>query len=464
MLKKRKINNVLFLQPAGGALNFSPPLGLGYVATYLKHKLPEINVKVVDLSVEDVDLEILINSFKPDLIGVTGVTTMARDIRLLLEHIRKIDSSIHIVLGGPHASAIKAGAFSLSLDFVVIGEGEETLFALVKALNSRGDLAKLDGLIFRSEDGSAIINEPRSFIQEVDRIPKIDWSLLPMDKYVVKGTITSSRGCPFNCVFCSQQFGRSWRPHSPEYVFDVIKELVDDFGVDTIRFMDDNPLISKERFKAICSLIIENGYKDKVMLNLNHGTRMDIIDKEVFDLLKQLGVKSLWFGLESAVPEVLAGMRKKTTPDSIANAIALARSCGFIVNAFITIGMPGDTYDRSMETMRYVKKHKVNLVSPAIATPFPGTDLFIWVEQNGRWINRDYETWYSTQSVLFDTEDFTSQERMEALDKWLRFSAFQRLRLALENPVVTFKHVLKNPGIIVDSLRNIFGKPWYQKK
>ena len=470
----KEIGNILFLQPAGGSLNSSPPLGLGYVATYLKNKLPEINLKIVDLSVEETDLESLIDSFKPDIVGVTGTTTMAKDMRLLLERIRSHNSAIPIVLGGPHATALKSEIFYLPIDFAVIGEGEETLFELITNLNSGHDLSEVDGLIYRKQDGSIVANKPRALITNIDNIPKIDWSLFRMDEYVVRGVTVSSRGCPYNCIFCSQPFGRSWRAHSPEYVFDVVKELVDNYGLETVRFMDDNPLINKERFRRICKLIIDSGYHEKVKIELNTGTRMDIVDRELLMLLKQVGVRSIWFGLESAVPEVLKGMRKEISLKNIREAISLTRSVGLTMNAFITIGMPGDTYERSMETMKFVKRHKIDSTSARLATPFPGTDLFDWVEKNGRWINKDYEAWYwdrtrLAQPVSFDTEDFTKEERIKALNKWLGFGAFQQIRLTLHAWIIHGKfgvswRTMNNPGIIMDLIRNILGIPRYQKK
>jgi len=453
-----KIKNILFLQPAGGAENFSPPLGLGYVATYVKNKLSAVKVKIVDLAVEEIELDYLINSFKPDIIAVTGVTPMARVIRLLLEEIRSCNSSIPIVIGGPHASALKSKIFCLPVDFAVIGEGEETFTELIEAINSGRNFSEVDGIIHREQNGNIVENRPRAFIADIDTIPKIDWSLFNMSKYTTKGTIISTRGCPYDCIFCSQSFGKAWRAHSPEYMFDVIRELADKYGVETIRFMDDNPLIKKSRFQKICDMILSNDYHKKIKVELNHGTRMDIVDKDLFLLLKKVGVKKIWFGLESANPEVLKGMRKELSLDNIEKAIKITRSLGFMINAFITIGMPGDNYNRSMQTMRYVKKNKIDLVSPAVATPFFGTDLYNWVEENGRWVNKDFETWHSTQSILFDTQDFSAGERAKTLRKWLKFCAFRRIRLAMRDPINSIKYVLKSPGLIKASIGNMFGR------
>lgn len=459
-----RIKNVLFLQPTGGVENYSPPLGLGYVATYLKNKLPEIKVKITDLSIEKIEPKQLIDSFKPDIIAVTGVTPIAKEIRLLLEAIRAHNSKIPIVIGGPHVSVFKSEIFYLPVDFAVIGEGEEVFFELIKAINDCRDLSGVAGLIYRASDGKIRENRPCDLIADIDTIPRVDRSLFKMEKYALKGTLISTRGCPYDCIFCSQSFGRSWRAHSPEYIFDVIKELVDQHGAQTIRFMDDNPLIRKDRFQKICDLILSSGYQNKVKFELNHGTRMDIADKDTFLLLKKIGVKKIWFGLESANQQVLEGMRKQLSLESIGKAIEIAHSLGFMVNAFITIGMPGDNYQRSMQTMDYVRKNKIDLVSPTVATPFPGTDLYDWVDKKGRWINKDFETWASTQSILFDTKDFPAQERARTLQCWLRFCAWQRIKLAMQDPFSSIKFAVKNPGLVRVSLSNLFGKARNKRK
>jgi len=352
------INTILLLQPAGSPQKSSPPLGLGYVATYLKHKLPQIRIKIIDLLVENVDLAEELNSYRPDLIGVTGTTPAAKFMRHLFDRIRSLNPNIPIVVGGPHASAMKTGVFYMSVDFAVIGEGEETFVDLVNALNSRKNLAEVDGLIYRDANGSIIENKKRAYISDIDTIPMVDRSLFKMEKYASKGTLISTRGCPYNCIFCSQSFGRGWRAHSPEYVFNEIKEMVTRYGARTIRLMDDNPLIKKSRFQDICNLVINSNFFKKVRFELNHGTRMDIVDKEIFLLLKKIGIKKMWFGLESINADVRKGMRKQLSLDNIERAIEIAQSLGMMVNAFITIGMPGDNYEKSMETMRYVKKKK----------------------------------------------------------------------------------------------------------
>jgi len=200
-----------------------PPLGLAYLASMIRE---EHDVKIVDSLAEDLsyeDVGKIIKQYDPDLIGITATTSMMPDAYKVSRIAKDINENVKIVLGGPHVTFIPERTVKECpcVDYIVRGEGELTFKELVDTLDKGKDINKILGLSI-NRDGKVKNNPPRPLIRDIDSIPIPSYDLLPMDKYQVDnvkfGTIMTSRGCPFDCVFCSSslQFGKRWRGHSED--------------------------------------------------------------------------------------------------------------------------------------------------------------------------------------------------------------------------------------------------------
>ena len=223
-----------------------PPLGLAYLASMVKD---ERDVAIIDSIVENLDFEMVgkkIKKFDPDVIGITATTSMIPDAYKVANMAKEINENVKIVIGGPHVTFLpeKTMEECKSIDFVVRGEGEITFKELMEALEKEKDLDGIKGLTFR-KDGRIINNPPRELIKNLDELPLPSYELLPMEKYqadgVKFGVIMTSRGCPFDCIFCSSslQFGKRWRGYSAERVIEELSILRNEYGRRTIEFLDD---------------------------------------------------------------------------------------------------------------------------------------------------------------------------------------------------------------------------------
>ena len=200
-----------------------PPLGILYLSAYLRKHLPELDLKATDgllLGLKETFNEI--SCFDPDVVFISFITPCAHGAYALARQLKKQAKSLVIVMGGPHATSLPYEPFSMSpCDIVVSGEGERTSLELVKALLTMNSLSGIDGLYWKHND-EVIANKPRQFIADLDEIPFPARDLVNMKDYkgwfVTKNTpetsILSSRGCPFDCTFCSNIIWKSSKPWS----------------------------------------------------------------------------------------------------------------------------------------------------------------------------------------------------------------------------------------------------------
>ncbi|MEM4723570.1 MAG: radical SAM protein, partial [Candidatus Hadarchaeum sp.] len=243
-----------------------PPLGLAYLASMIRG---DHDVKIVDAVAEGYDLENLgriIRSYDPELIGLTATTSMMPDAYETVKVAKKINENVKIVLGGPHVTFLPEVTMQEcpQVDFIVRGEGEHTFKELVDSLEKKKDLKDILGLSFQ-HNGRVINNPPRGPVENVDDIPMPAYDLLPMKKYragkIEFGTVITSRGCPFNCIFCSSslQFGKKWRGHSVARTLEELSVLRREYGKREIEFLDDTFTLQRSRAIALADEIRKEG-------------------------------------------------------------------------------------------------------------------------------------------------------------------------------------------------------------
>lgn len=364
--------------------NCYPPLGLCYLAAMIKNKghiCRIIDAEFESLSVDEVVRRVL--EFSPDLVGITSTTPIFHHAKSLANSIKK-SRDIPIVIGGPHVTVMPVETMeNKEFDYGIYGEGEETFVQLVDALSENRSCDSINGLLYR-KDGKIIKTQPRKFIDNLDQLPFPDRTLLKLDKYLwsvpKKGivkftTIMTSRGCPFQCIFCSERtmFGTTVRFRTPENVIAEIEHMVKDLGIKHFAFIDDTLTLNRDRVIKICNGIIERNLD----VTWEGWTRANTVDEDLLRLMKKAGFVRVSFGIESGNEDILKIIKKGVNLEELKTAYKLAKRVGLETRGSVMIGHPFETEKTLKDTINYIKKLKYcDQIFLNITTPYPGTELY----------------------------------------------------------------------------------------
>ncbi len=229
-----------------------PPLGMGYIASYLRKYHGTQRIKIVERLFE-YNINTLVKRYKPDIVGISSTTQEYNTACEIAAELKKIDRNILVVVGGHHISSVP-NSLAKDIDIGVIGEAEETFTEIVRA-HEKGDpsqFEKINGIVYW-KNGQLSMTEKRNLIQPLDKIPFPARDLMKISFYT---HMLSSRGCPYRCIYCSSsKFWNSCRFHSPQYVVNEIKEIISKFHVKQIHFTDDLFIANKKRVEEIAKLI-----------------------------------------------------------------------------------------------------------------------------------------------------------------------------------------------------------------
>jgi anaerobic magnesium-protoporphyrin IX monomethyl ester cyclase len=351
-----------------------PPMGLGYIASVLRNN--GHHVEIADFN---------LNGGTPEYshCDIVGISCDTSRYKAGVEIARAAKGSGKtVVMGGPHVSFNDGEALRTGVcDYVVRGEGEEIFLDLVNRLQSKGDIGSVNGLSFLS-DGE-VIRTPDATPPDIETLPRPARDLLNIKAYrwLEMGgrkmtSIVTSRGCPFNCSFCSSSefSGLTWRALAPEEIVDELEEIVGSFGFDGIAFLDDNFTINAERVMETCDRIIHKG------LDLYSWcfSRADTVLKheDMVAAMAKAGFRYVFMGFESHAAETLDRYQKKIKPDMAKEAVKLLRSYGISTHASFIIGDIKETQEMVMDTIRFAQELRPEAVQFSILTPYPGTHLF----------------------------------------------------------------------------------------
>ena len=420
---------------ADGLVGSYFPLGLGYLAAWLKRHSYEADIlqPEPEQSFDDA-LTAKLESFKPTLAGISVMTPSYPQAVRLCGLIKESDPSRKTVLGGHHISAVGGEALAQApeVDFAVIGEGEQTLLELAAALDEgRTDMSDIDGLAWRDADGEIRVNPPREFMTDMDSLPHparelVDMSRFGLHSYIDFGkrsaTMVTSRGCPFKCMFCSSwlAMGSKYRWRSADSVLAEIRELVEVHKVDHIVFEDDTMTLRRSRMVEICNALIEMPNSPSWYCL----SRVDTMDLELARLMRKAGCRMVNFGIESGSPEILEKIGKKISLDKAVDAIAACTKAGLRTQCTFIVGFPFDT-DETMElTYRAACRIKPTIAMFFPLTPYPGTRVFdefmdpsIAPKTVGQW---DKFIMTSGQGSISVNPEHDGQEICRIADRWNR--------------------------------------------
>jgi magnesium-protoporphyrin IX monomethyl ester (oxidative) cyclase len=490
----KMIKKILLIQPPctlskSYTKEIQPPLGLAYIAAVLEK---DYEVKVLDAAVEgwhtekpltrDIiryglsfdQIKQRVKEFSPDMVGISCLFSMQADNAHMIANIAKrVDKNIVTVMGGAHPTVLAEKVLAdHDVDYVVIGEGEQTIIDLIRALNQQQDLSKVDGLGYKKEE-QVIINPKTRFIQDLDSLPFPARHLLSMDKYfeinMPHGVTTrrspntsmiTSRGCPAQCIFCAIHpiWGKKFRARSAENVIKEIKHLIDTYGIKELQFEDDNLTFDKKRAMSIFDGMLEN--KLDVLWTTPNGVALWAMDEEMLLKMKQAGCYRLCLAIESGDQDVLHKIINKPLDLKKAkNIIDFAYKNGFETDAFFVVGFPGETKKQIQQTFRFGRSLRVSNINYYIATPYPGTRLYDKCVENNCLIKDFDQDHLGVKKGVISTEQFTPAEleKMVSQEK-----LFFYILLLFKNPkafyVKVIKRFVQDPAYFMNFVKNIFKK------
>jgi radical SAM superfamily enzyme YgiQ (UPF0313 family) len=278
-----------------------------------------------------------------------------------------------------------------------------------------------------------VINPARERISDLDSIAFPAFCLWPMDKYDVYPIITS-RGCPHQCIFCDSSllWGRKWRPRSTENVIEEIKMAQNCYGWvnKPFTFVDDSFNIDIKRVIKLCDQIMEHNLDIEWSCG---GVRADRTTLKLARKMKEAGCRGVVIGVESAVPQVLNNMKKGEKIEDIGRGIRDFKQAGLPILAEFTIGNPGDNLATIKKSVAFAKKHELR-VDFNMILPYPKTEIYRFVNDYGRWLNTDYTQFHHhVNEPVFETDDFSREDRIKAYKFAKRFEIKQQIKLELQN-------------------------------
>ncbi|MFX1261708.1 MAG: B12-binding domain-containing radical SAM protein [Promethearchaeota archaeon] len=368
----------------------TPPLGLGYLASYLResgsHKVV-IHDGMLHKT-DDAEFAELMSRFRPDVVGISAQATPAiYDVYRLAAVAKKTDIDCRVVVGGAHASFSDALILrdAPQIDFVVRGEGEYVMLDLLERMGT-GQLEKVKGITYRIS--SEIKRNPLSRpIEDLDTLPFPAYDLMDMNQYLQEpirvGTMISSRGCPYSCTFCSssRSSGKKWRGRSAENVIAEVDLLAKRYKINELEFLDDLFCYNPLRVKQICELMKTRNYS----LDWTCSVRADILCNNpiMARWLKQAGCRSVYIGVESGNQRVLDMMRKGITISQVWKANEIARWANLERIFSFVLGYPGETKEEARSTIDIACRLNPEIAQFTICTPYPGTPLFEHAQKEG---------------------------------------------------------------------------------
>jgi len=372
------------------------PFNLGYLASYLRLKRPDVQIRIID-GLIGMNVWNELYQFEPDIIGVTATTAQAPSAYTLGEMLKRkrtnpfeiIKPNILTVIGGVHASAMPQEALEY-FDMVVVGEGEQTLVDIVNGYYKRGII-----------QGETLPN--------LDDVPMPAYDLMHIEQYL-KHELTfpgleppvfdmvTSRGCPFNCAFCDTAHRKNPRWFSASRVIAEIEYILEHYNVGSFFFWDDEFFVNRKRLTEISKLLKER----QIKITWGACARANSITLETLEVAKKMGCKAIFCGYESAVPRILKYLKSGTTTIAAnEHASRLAEKAGITMGGNIIFGTPTETLEEMRQTLKwYEKQSSIKYVGFTSLIPFPGTDVYALCLKKGLLPNPvDYERFVTTNRI-----------------------------------------------------------------
>ncbi len=452
-------------------LNFTaPPLGLGYIAAVLEEN-NFTRIRILDsptLNYSQRDYRQFLKRFSPDFVGIQTLTPNFQNA-LTAAKIAKEENVPIVGLGGYHPTAMPNESLELAngnVDLIFRGEAEYSVLKFIQDYENGKEWQINPGISYINEDKQVIHNPPTPLIENLDSLPLPARHLLPMDKYRIFGSsfpatsVITSRGCPYSCDFCSVSafYGSRWRPRSPEKIAEEIRYLREVMDLKATAFVDDLFFISNHRVKRLVNELSK--IKD---IYWGATTRADVGNFNLLNLMRKAGCRLVFVGVESGNQIILDNIHKKTSKTQIERYFDNSKKAHMDSLASVSFGFPGETKDTIIETVNWiVDRLDPSLALFTLATPYPGTEFYQKMVQEGKITEHDYSK-YNLFYPITETSGL-SRKQMKSLTKWAykRFylrpkkifqNTFRELRYSMES--YGFRQFLYNSKVFAKGIINM---------
>lgn len=385
------------------------PLGLAYIAGFLQRAGHSVAILDIDgYGYDKKAVEDIISKSDCDCFGIGGLSPSYRYVKWLSSVIRSHHSNKVIIAGNMVAIAQPETLLKNSeVDIAVIGEGEATCKELLDALEGPGNLNEINGICYK-KDGGIHFTPPRERLRNLDELPFPAWELFPVRTYLRNPiyresglrslNISTTRGCPYDCTFCSRVFGRAVTRRSAGSIVDEIKELIKRYQVQYVAIIDDLFISDQKHVYEFCDKMIA----ERVKIRWGAGGRVNLVNEPLLKKMKEAGCDLLSFGFESGSQEILNNMKKNVKVGQAEKAIELTRKAGIRPIGSFMFGMFGETQETLDQTIDFIKRTGLPNRRLFFTTPYPDTPIYETAKKMGR-INRDENTFLDSLGEMADT-------------------------------------------------------------
>ncbi|MBI5245727.1 MAG: B12-binding domain-containing radical SAM protein [Elusimicrobia bacterium] len=435
--------------------SLTPPIGLAYIAAALRHAGHE--VEIVDGIGENPDqstplagnlvargltFDQIVARIRPDadMIGISGMFSSEwTQIRELVNRISAAFPKTPLVAGGEHFTA--ASELSMRqcprLKICVVGEGEETIVELADALSRGANLETVPGLALRRDGGAFVKTATRPRLREVDAIHAPAWDLVPLENYLSRALgygvnrgrsmpMLASRGCPYECTFCSSplMWTTRWVARDPGQLIDEIEGYVRKYDITNVDFYDLTAIVKRDWILAFCKGL--HARKLDITWQLPSGTRSEAIDAEVSHWLYKSGCRNMNYAPESGSERTLENIKKKVKLDRLCDSLRGAVKNNLNVKINIIIGLPDETHWDVLQTIAFLVKlswYGAHDVSVGVFAPYPGSELYERLVAEKKITNSDEYFGKLAYVDITETVSFTDHISSDAL-RFYNWAAF----------------------------------------
>ena len=428
-----------------------PPQGIASLAAQLRragHEAFCYDQYATKLPNEDLVRQI--REWGADVVGFSVLTLAMGSVREAVGMLREELPDVKIVLGNVHATVFPDELLrNETADLVVRGEGEATIVDMMDTLANDGDLSEVAGLSF-CRDGEIVHNPARPTIANLDSLALPEWDEFEIDRYkcvslpmrVFEGSralpIQASRGCPFHCTYCAQDFaGKRLRVRDLDLICDEMEHYIDRYNVDCFGFIDACFPVSKRQGRDFCEKYISRGLHKKAIWFTE--TRVDLVDAEVLDAMKEAGCEMVQYGFESGSDEVLKTINKggRATTSRALQTMEATKNAKILSFGLFMLGSPGETEEDCEKTIEFARELDCDLAKFNLVVPYPGSDLFD--EYKSRYEETGYDEnritgffdWSTFSGELIYVPDGMTSERLVKLQRRALFRFYLRPALVL---------------------------------
>lgn len=426
-------------------IGYYPPLGLMYIAAYAE-RYTDHEIEILDAQVEGLTfthIESEIRKRQPDVVGIQTMTFTLLDAIRTAETVKEVDRDIHICLGGPHVYIYPNETINIpEVDTLVLGEGEAIFTELIQALANGTDLDGIKGIVFK-RNGEMVNTGLRPLRENLDELPYPARHLTPFRKYyslVAKRspitTMMTSRGCPYKCLFCDRpHLGKRFRARSAENVVDEMEQCTE-MGIHEFFLYDDTFTVNRQRVFDVAEEILRRGLDT----GWDIRARVDTVDREMLEKLKDAGCERIHYGVEAGTPEILRVLRKGIQMDRVREVFKITKDLGITTLAYFMIGSPTETREGILRTIEFAKELDPDYVHFSVTTPFPATELYYLGLEKGV-LSHDYWRAFAAHP----SEDFVPQLWEENLSREELIALLRR----------AYKSFYTRPNYVLQSLLKV---------